>query len=298
MPTLSVRVSLSRAKEATSSRHFFCTGNEAARPAPPPPRFARYASSSGPPPPLSRGRKKRHRSRDAIAPELCHAISKNGLRSIKPEKSARFGSERFGGFMRKKLLRESGTPPLNSSCALPRTELGRSGRCGSAASNDRVGTALRAFAHPTLALFSDPQCQTATHPLVTTASPAMTTRNCIPAMRLPSGSCFTLSKKACLERTGGDVFASQDVFAPQRGRRSAERRTNGCRASMRRHSRGPISGTARLSALLRGHAPGTRLGLGRASWNHRMQTGGPSPAPVQRAPRSPARAGRADAQTA
>ena len=29
-----------------------------------------------------------------------------------------------------------------------------------------------------------------------------------------------------------------------------------------------------------------------------MQTGGPSPAPVQRAPRSPARAGRADTQTA
>jgi hypothetical protein len=30
-----------------------------------------------------------------------------------------------------------------------------------------------------------------------------------------------------------------------------------------------------------------RLNSGRASWNHRMQTGGPSPAPVQRAPRSP-----------
>jgi len=68
---------------------------------------------------------------------------------------------------------------------------------------------------------------------------------------------------------------------------------------MRRRGRGPINKrTARLSALLRGHAPGTRLGLGRASWNHRMQTGGPSPAPVQRAPRSPARAGRDDAQTA
>ena len=48
----------------------------------------------------------------------------------------------------------------------------------------------------------------------------------------------------------------KDVFAPQRGRRSAERRTNGCRAAMRGRSRGPISGTARLSALLRGHAPG------------------------------------------
>ena len=67
-----------------------------------------------------------------------------------------------------------------------------------------------------------------------------------------------------------------------------------------RRSRGPINGAARLSALLRGYAPGfhSRLGLGRASWNHRMQTGGPSPAPVQRAPRSPARAGRADTQTA
>ena len=31
-----------------------------------------------------------------------------------------------------------------------------------------------------------------------------------------------------------------------------------------------------------------RIGSGRASWNHRMQTGGPSPAPVQRAPRRPA----------
>ena len=30
-----------------------------------------------------------------------------------------------------------------------------------------------------------------------------------------------------------------------------------------------------------------RLGPSRASWNHRMQTGGPSPAPVQRAPRGP-----------
>jgi hypothetical protein len=55
--------------------------------------------------------------------------------------------------------------------------------------------------------------------LVITASPAMTTRNCIAAMRFASGSSVTLAKKACLERTGGDLFA------PQRGRRSAERRT-------------------------------------------------------------------------
>jgi hypothetical protein len=60
-----------------------------------------------------------------------------------------------------------------------------------------------------------------------------------------------------LPRTDGRrSLWSQDVFAPQRGRRSAERRTNSCRASMRRRGRGPVSGTARLSALLRGHAPG------------------------------------------
>jgi hypothetical protein len=60
------------------------------------------------------------------------------------------------------------------------------------------------------------------------------------------------------------------------------------------------SGRARLSAPHRGIRGlfGPRLGLGRASWNHRMQTGGPSPAPVQRAPRGPARAGRDDAQAA
>ena len=70
------------------------------------------------------------------------------------------------------------------------------------------------------------------------------------------------------------------------------------------HWRGPRpprtswSGRARLSAPHRGIPRFHRLGSGRASWNHRMQTGGPSPAPVQRAPRSPARAGRDDAQAA
>ena len=96
--------------------------------------------------------------------------------------------------------------------------------------------------------------------------------------------CLCSPKMSLLPKEGGGApnGAPIPVAAPRCGRRS----------------RGPISGTARLSALLRGHAPGTRLGLGRASWNHRMQTGGPSPAPVQRAPRSPARAGRADTQTA
>jgi hypothetical protein len=85
----------------------------------------------------------------------------------------------------------------------------------------------------------------------------MTTRTCIAAMRIASGSSVTLAKKACLERTGGQVFASQECLCPQK--REAERRTahHGCRASMGRRGRGPINKrTARLSALLRGHAPG------------------------------------------
>ena len=110
---------------------------------------------------------------------------------------------------------------------------------------------------------------------------------------------FHASRKLASNGREASLLLPQDVFAPQRGRRSAERRTNGCRASMRRRGRGPISGPLafrRSSAVMRRDY--SRLGLGRASWNRRMQTGGPSPAPVQRAPRSPARAGRADTQTA
>jgi hypothetical protein len=59
-------------------------------------------------------------------------------------------------------------------------------------------------------------------------------------------------------------------------------------------ARSPFGAPPRLGA--EGFTP--RLGQGRASWNHRMQTGGPSPAPVQRAPRRPPRGGRADTQTA
>jgi hypothetical protein len=97
------------------------------------------------------------------------------------------------------------------------------------------------------------------------------------------------------------------------GRRSAERRTTGPhRKAMRRASfllsslrknrghrdlmeraRSPFGAPPRHPRFFR-----PRLGSGRASWNHRMQTGGPSPAPVQRAPRGPARAGRDDAQAA
>jgi len=52
----------------------------------------------------------------------------------------------------------------------------------------------------------------------------------------------------------------------------------------------------RSTAIMR-RGPDLDSAPGRASWNHRIQTGGPSPAPVQRAPRGPARAGRDDAQS-
>ena len=147
---------------------------------------------------------------------------------------------------------------------------------------------------------SDPQCQTATHRRVTTTSPAMTTRNCIAAMRIASGSSFTLAKKACLERTGGDGFApARCLCSPKR---EAERRTAHQVQLPRRDGQAQPRPDKRdrspFGAPPRSCAGKTRLGLGRASWNRRMQTGGPSPAPVQRAPRSPARAGRADTQTA
>ena len=99
------------------------------------------------------------------------------------------------------------------------------------------------------------------------------------------------------------------------GRRSAKRRTTGFRPAaenkacqrMRRALHSPLvrigaelkRRRARLSALHRGHAPRV-LSLdsvpGRASWNHRIQTGEPSPAPVQPAPGSPVTRRTVDAQ--
>jgi len=70
-------------------------------------------------------------------------------------------------------------------------------------------------------------------------------------------------------------------------------RRNRGRADLMERARSPFGAPPRHPRFFR-----PRLGSGRASWNHRMQTGGPSPAPVQRAPRSPARAGRDDAQAA
>ena len=47
--------------------------------------------------------------------------------------------------------------------------------------------------------------------------------------------------------------------------------------------RSPFGASPRLYAGI----SQSQLGLGRASWNRRMQTGGPSPTPVQQAPCSP-----------
>ena len=98
------------------------------------------------------------------------------------------------------------------------------------------------------------------------------------------------------------------------GRRSADRRVQGSRIEKRCGARpSPVlllrEDRGRADLMERARSPfgapprhprffRPRLGSGRASWNHRMQTGGPSPAPVQRAPRSPTRAGRDDAQAA
>jgi len=57
----------------------------------------------------------------------------------------------------------------------------------------------------------------------------------------------------------------------------------------RKGARSPLGASPRHSPRL-SHPDSARV---RVSWNYRVQTGGPSPAPVQRAPRRPAkRAGR------
>ena len=146
----------------------FCNNNEAASPAPPPPRFARYASSSGPPPPLSRWRKEiafsrrlRARTKRIASCEQPLLYRNRTLRhfavSIHCKKAKEAERRQTQGLLTvprermSPLARASGparaeaqrahlsafhrgtcgsdrTPPLNSSYALPGTELGRSGR--------------------------------------------------------------------------------------------------------------------------------------------------------------------------
>ena len=110
------------------------------------------------------------------------------------------------------------------------------------------------------------------------------------------------------------LHALRKPFMPplKEGRRSANRRTPGsapphkkkaCQRMRRAPSLSPQQcgierRRARLSAPHRGLRRGPYLGSvpGRASWNHRIQTGGPSPAPVQPAPGSPVTRPTVDAQ--
>jgi hypothetical protein len=104
-------------------------------------------------------------------------------------------------------------------------------------------------------------------------------------------------KRSCAKKEGGGA----PTGASTAGVRAASRPSPCGKAPGNRHgahlvaeARSPFGAPPRFYA--EGFIP--RLGRGRASWNHRMQTGGPSPAPVQRAPRRPPRGGRADTQTA
>ena len=93
--------------------------------------------------------------------------------------------------------------------------------------------------------------------------------------------------------------ASPSKYLPKEGRRSADRRIQRKpHLAMRRalclfsspacaeEERGSALAFRRSTAALR-RGVTLELGPGRASWNHRIQTGEPSPAPVQRAPRGP-----------
>ena len=116
-----------------------------------------------------------------------------------------------------------------------------------------------------------------------------------------------LAARLCARALQSYSQASPSKCLPKR-RRSADRRiqrsphrTDAARA---RSPLSPFAGGGEGARSPFGapprHSPRfyPRLGPGRASWNHRIQTGEPSPAPVQRAPRGPACAGRDDAQTA
>ena len=104
----------------------------------------------------------------------------------------------------------------------------------------------------------------------------------IPATRsAPESSSQT--KKRCLRRTGGVLFClprNKGGGAPN-GAPSvpASQRDAGAALSE------PLAFRRSSAAMRWSYSP--QLGLGRASWNRRMQTGVPSPTPVQQAPCSP-----------
>jgi hypothetical protein len=88
-------------------------------------------------------------------------------------------------------------------------------------------------------------------------------------------------------------------FPPRRREKSLPAMRRALHSPLPRIGAGLKERRARLSARHRGYAPRV-LSLdsvpGRASWNHRIQTGEPSPAPVQPAPGSPVTRRTVDAQ--
>ena len=96
------------------------------------------------------------------------------------------------------------------------------------------------------------------------------TRFIVPAMRLHPSRCSSGTK--VLPQTDGKLFSSS---LEKQGRRSAERRTTVAAPRYAGHSRGHLRPLAlrRSSAVMR-RDYSSQLGLGRASWNHRVK-GGP-----------------------
>ena len=126
-------------------------------------------------------------------------------------------------------------------------------------------------------------------------------------------SFILLAMRLCIRVLLTPLQESPSCLPLKEGRRSAERRTTGSAPPQKEkpasvcgehHRLSPANAGSkrrrpRLSAPHRGHAPrGLTLNSapGRASWNHRIQTGGPSPAPVQPAPGSPITRRTVDAQ--
>jgi len=124
------------------------------------------------------------------------------------------------------------------------------------------------------------------------------------------------SRGAPLRPSYGHATVRKPFVPPlKEGRRSADRRTTGFRPAaerkacqrVRRALRSPPGphwrGTKEAARSPFGAPPRSCAGVlsldsvpGRASWNHRIQTGEPSPAPVQPAPGSPVTRRTVDAQ--
>ena len=152
--------------------------------------------------------------------------------------------------------------------------------------------ALRDAAHPT------PRPSGATLPLqgrVKTILPRSRDAPWHPSF----ASRFKKALRASLERREAERRQAHHWFPPRRRKISlpayAARAMFAPCPALARDSRGGALAFRRPTAALR-RGPYLDSAPGRASWNHRIQTGGPSPAPVQPAPGSPVTRRTVDAQ--